>query len=514
MESVYLLAAAVSGLLLGISFPPVGLWFLSFFALVPLLWSFDNTRHLSLSYTLRLAAIFAISFMGSYHSWILQLTAFAPTWGVVLLFIAAIVFFSLYYVVCLGVARYFSKWISWPIALWCCWIIMEYLRQFGPLASTGGAIGYSISGISSLRQLSAIGGVPLLSAVVLLINFNMYGLARSKYRLAAISGIITLHLVALGWFIHNSPLPIPTIPVSIIQPNHEQHFKMDNRHTAQIHTDIIHLATTAANSSANPQIIVAPETITPWFNLHSYSFIFPMSKLLYEHPTTFIFGTPTKENGLIYNSVISAYVDHHQLQTSRSSKKHLMPFGEYWPQRSLLEWLNLGDITAGADYTASTRYELLNIGTANIKAGSLVCLEATYPNIAHEFSRQGASLFVVLANNAWFFSSSAAAKLLQFSQIRAVETKRWVIQSANTGISAIIAPDGRIVSALGLNQKGILNGYIAPITDTTFYTRYGDVFVIIVIAFLITIRMRVLFQTQKNPSSPNPFLKRLRRKSY
>ena len=116
-----------------------------------------------------------------------------------------------------------------------------------------------------------------------------------------------------------------------------------------------------------------------------------------------------------------------------------------------------------------------------LRFGALICFESTFSSMARRFAASGADFLVVITNDAWYGLSAGAAAHHNLSLLRAVETRRYVLRCANTGISSIIAPTGRILATLGLGQSGILRATITPKTDycATLFTRFGNAWLVL-----------------------------------
>jgi len=156
----------------------------------------------------------------------------------------------------------------------------------------------------------------------------------------------------------------------------------------------------------------------------------------------------------------------------RYDKVHLVPFGEYVPWRSRLSWIGAisqipVDRVAGASVDTVSQPGLPAYGTP-------ICFENSFPAIPRAFVRGGATFLVVPVNNASYGLTAAAAQHLQMSQVRAVETGRWVVDAGVAGISAFIDPAGVIVGRTGLFETAILRGQVRPSTHRTIYARFGD----------------------------------------
>lgn len=131
--------------------------------------------------------------------------------------------------------------------------------------------------------------------------------------------------------------------------------------------------------------------------------------------------------------------------------------------------------------------------------GGGLCLESVYPGYFRMSVLRGAQVLVVLLNNAWFFNSSAAQEHLQMSIFRAVENNRYLVQVANTGISAIVDPRGAVIQRSRLGEKRILTGRVDDSLKMSFYTRFGDWIVIVSGIYLI---LALIMSRRGRVSSP------------
>ena len=122
--------------------------------------------------------------------------------------------------------------------------------------------------------------------------------------------------------------------------------------------------------------------------------------------------------------------------------------------------------------------------------GVQICLEILFPNFVRQQVVGGAEILLNLTNDAWFGTTSAPYQHFAEAVLRAVEMGRWVVRSANTGISGIIAPSGRVVARSELNESVWLQGVVVPRRSPTVYVRIGDAFawacVVISLVALVT----------------------------
>jgi apolipoprotein N-acyltransferase len=233
-------------------------------------------------------------------------------------------------------------------------------------------------------------------------------------------------------------------------------------------------ALSAAGSGAGepgPDLLVWPETPGPFRLAPGAGFRLRMEALARELDAHVLVGyidfrdeMPTNSAGLL-----SPEGD----QVSRYDKIHLVPFGEYVPLRRVFFFAEslvrqVGDFAPGTEYTISP--------FRGRRIAATICYEDVFPALMRQFTRRGAQAIVNITNDGWFGSSSAPYQHLRMAIVRAVENRRYLIRAANTGISAVIDPYGRVVSATALGERTTLEGVVGYRTDLTFYVRFGNVF--------------------------------------
>ena len=181
-------------------------------------------------------------------------------------------------------------------------------------------------------------------------------------------------------------------------------------------------------------------------------------------------GTPDHATR-IFNS--AALVSPSGDWVARYDKLHLVPFGEYVPFQRLFSFAGgltkeVGDFTPG-----SSRAPLPADGS---RVGVFICYESIFPDEVRQYAQQGAQVFFNLSNDGWYGDSGAYAQHLKQARMRAVENARWLLRDTNTGVTASIDPDGRVVAALPRKTRAALAAPYALSDVTTFYTRHGDWF--------------------------------------
>ncbi len=160
---------------------------------------------------------------------------------------------------------------------------------------------------------------------------------------------------------------------------------------------------------------------------------------------------------------------------SRYDKMHLVPFGEYVPLR---RWARFAErLTAEvSDFSAGSEFVVSPLPGGRMAA--FVCYEAIFPNQVRRFVKDGAQVLVNISNDGWFGSSSARYQHLLMARMRAIENARYLLRTTNTGITALIRPDGALADRLPPDQPGVLRARWSFEDRKTFYSEHGDWFAI------------------------------------
>ena len=155
----------------------------------------------------------------------------------------------------------------------------------------------------------------------------------------------------------------------------------------------------------------------------------------------------------------------------RYVKRHPVPFGEYIPFRSLVRQVTDKVDLVPRDFVAGTDVGVLDVGP--VRVGDVICFEVAYDDLVRDVVTGGGSVIVVQTNNATFGRSGETAQQLAMGRLRAVEHGRAVLVAATSGISAVIAPDGRTVDSAPVFTREVLSAQVPTRTGTTLATRLG-----------------------------------------
>ncbi|MBI2821470.1 MAG: apolipoprotein N-acyltransferase [Acidobacteria bacterium] len=467
------LAAALSGFLLASAFPHFDWSFPAFFALAPLFYLLERARgkqlfllpwaSLTLFFLLLLYWIPRVMVVYGGLSWVASLLLY-------LLLCLALALFYLPAVVCFAFMRVVRPWLAY-LAFPLAWVTCDLLRNFWMVNGfPWGAVGYSQ--IDRLwAQVADLGGIYLVTFLVVAVNAAVaYAwLYRSPaVPAAAAVGILTLAGM-YGWQkIREDSLP-STLRVGIVQPLIEMNLSgaaLRGKYLEEIPAAVEELASQGA------RLIVVPEAPTEFDYYGDPPFRETMQRLAAQNQVALIFNNTTlADSGGYYNSMIFLRPD--GLPAGRYDKIHLVPFGEYVPGG---RWLRFVRPLVQEVSSFSPGAGIRVVSQGGVRIGGFICYEAVFPELVRQFAATGAELLVNITNDGWYGKSAAAAQHLQMARMRAIETRRFLVRAANSGISAVVEPTGRVQRQLGIFQQGAFVAEIRPLQMQSFYVSRGDLF--------------------------------------
>ncbi|MDQ6995380.1 MAG: apolipoprotein N-acyltransferase, partial [Mariprofundaceae bacterium] len=371
------------------------------------------------------------------------------------------------------ICRKLAAWSQLPYALLILLpstiIIMEYLRGHLFTGLPWTALGNLLLDTPAVGWLSVwgvYGGalLPVWLAVSLAFLWQKH-----QRRYACISLVSLFAVIALTPSIN---MPTSDIKkVALIQPNIPQ----DERWNSDVLANTLNTLTQlSADAAAQVDLIVWPEAAVPFYLSRLPSWHAWLTQQMQPWQTPVLFGglkyfpkQDISQNGLYLfegNDMPEAFVGKH----------HLVPFGEYVP--SWLPWMRKIGVDIG-DFSPARDVGVLH--DAHTYYGSLICYESLFPEEARERVQQGAEVLIVVTNDAWYGKSPAAWQHFQASRVRAVEEGRYVLRAANTGITAIIAPDGHVTKSTDWWQTMTLIGDYQLVKVKTLYQQWGDMIAIL-----------------------------------
>ena len=270
------------------------------------------------------------------------------------------------------------------------------------------------------------------------------------------------------------------INVLIVQPNVDPNIKWQNKKRIISFMDSLHLE--AVN--LNPHLVVFPETALPSYLVRDSRTRNMLQKTVNYHNVPLLTGTihTSFEMNKRYYFNSSMFIKPNE-KFNLYSKIHLVPFAEYdlfpaffHPLSKLNINIDRGNFKAGDNYKIFEFNDFL--------FSNLICYESSIPDISRKFVEQGAEFLVIQANDGWLKGSYGPDQHFELARLRAIENRVPIIRSANTGISGVINPDGKIQNKIKIDQEKIIMERVNLSESGSFYTKFGDIFALF--CFLIT----------------------------
>lgn len=499
--------ATLTALLLIFSFPPVALSWMAWVALVPLLYALAQV--VSWRRALWLGWLAGIVFTFFAENWITHsMTRYGglpavAAYGVALLFAAVLALFPALFAV--AMARLLGRFGYWALALApFVWAATEYLRPIFT-GVTWNALGVSQTTHYRIAQLAQFGGAYLISALLVTASALLVMVLRLKQRAVGRAAAVLLMTAAMTFLLPTSQRTIEqqvsaNLTAIGVQPNlspdgeqSPEAFARDLEHNIRLTREAIKRA---PNGFAD--VVIWAESPLAIFYENDPGVRARLDALARETGSYFIISTATRDDGRYYNSVhtISPRDQASSAPVRRYDKMRLVPFGEYVPWRSLLGRFvppMVGDFTPGREAIVNTlrleteRAAIVDSAEANalggierttnfVRTGSFICYEAAYPELVRRFVQRGATLLINVSNDAWFGNTAGARQHLEHARLRAIENDRDLLRVTNSGITALLTADGRVVDPLPVFTPGAQVWATQARRGQTFYVRHGDWF--------------------------------------
>lgn len=359
------------------------------------------------------------------------------------------------------------------------WILIEYFRGywvlngFPWLQAAYSQLETPLAGYIPILGVYGTGFLAALTASIIAFIFQT-----RKHRLLLTAVLVILwstgsFLQSIKW---TDAIGEP-IRVSLIQGNITQ----DKKWLPEYKLNTLRYYKTMTEAHWDSAVIVWPETSIPaYLSEVNDWFLLPLNKAAQQHNTDLIVSLPAHGNSEDekFNAVMTL-----GKETGMYRKKHLLPFGEYLPWQPVSGFIlnnlaiRLGNFTPGG------------IDQPLLKAGGYpfitsICYEDAFGD-AGIIGLPNAAYLVNVTNDGWFGHSIEPYQHLQIARMRAMETGRFLLRSTNTGVTAIVAPDGKIINEAPLFAATVLTGKITPMGGMTPYAIAGDKPVIIALMILL-----------------------------
>jgi apolipoprotein N-acyltransferase len=467
-----LVIAVVGGLALEAAFPPTGIW--PFAAVAPALLVIALWRR-SLRGSFLVGLAFGLAFFVPLLSWLINVAWYA--WAA--LAIAEAVIFGLF---AIG-QRLMLRLPGWPVAVGCWWVGVEAFRGRWPYAFPWGRLAMSQAQAPTARWV-AIGGPPLLTFLLALAGATLAWLVLAPYpvrrRIVPALGFAAAAGLVLAGGLLPSGEPgagVPNAEVAAVQGN-VPHSRTLAKQLADTDVTGNHAAATEqlaaqvkAGSRQAPDVVIWPEDsadIDPSTDPYIYATISDAVAAI-DRPV--LIGTllqnPLRNAGQLWlpgRGPVAIYV-----------KRQLVPFGEYIPFRGLISSFSSLPSLQPVNFTAGHKAVVFHIG--KVRLGDVICYEVGFDNLVSSEVTAGANLLTEQTNDADFELDGQLGETLQqlaMARIRAIEFDRSMVVAGTTGVSAIIAPDGTLISQSRTWQRALLEARVPLLSKATLAERLGE----------------------------------------
>ena len=467
-------AAVVSGLLFALAFPPYGWAILLPLAMVP--WLAALTIEQSRGRALASGFLFGLAYWCASIPWIVYVvTRYGgqpPALGVVSLLILAAILAQWPALVAWGTAACAPARSGWRlVAFPLLWLASEHARSFvyggfpwnltavalarRPLwiqsASVWGAygVGLLVMSVSALIVRSVLwrrpGGIVVAALLVLLV------------RTSGASRLGTPYAKSLA----------PEISVAVLQPNVTEEMRRASGGGAAIYRQVLDQVRAAA--AHRPDLIVVPESAFPTYWERSEALRADLQSAARDCGCAILFNDVDLSEGTRYYNA-ARLLTPRGLAPATYRKIHLVPFGEYVPLPRLFFFVRQISAEIGEFSAAS---EAVVLRAPPLAVGMGVCYEILYPSLPREEARRGANLLATISNDSWYGKAGAQEQHFSGALLRSVETGRYLVRAAITGISGLADDRGRVRAELPAGQAGILYGRARLLSGKTFWARGG-----------------------------------------
>jgi apolipoprotein N-acyltransferase len=346
-------------------------------------------------------------------------------------------------------------------------------------------LGYSQTTVLPIAQFASLFGVYGVSMLVAAVSAGLATYAaglrhRQGYggRSAPLAVVFTIVIgvavwggrrAAMGEWTHTGE----PIRVGLIQGNIDQNEKVEASRAGAIFQDYLRMTRQAIGERA--EFVLWPESSTPFRFEDDLFAAAQIRRLAQQARLTILFGSDQFVRGAngaptrYYNSAFLVQPDGTTGGVYR--KMHLVPFGEYVPAKKLF-FFAAPLVQAVSDFSAGEDAVLLPVG--NHLVSTAICYEVVYPDLVRRFVTGGSEMLTTITNDAWFGPTSAPYQHFEQASMRAIEEGRYLVRSANTGISGIVDPYGRVVERTAIFQPAVVVGEARFLRTSTFYARHGD----------------------------------------
>ncbi|MCI0370095.1 MAG: apolipoprotein N-acyltransferase [candidate division NC10 bacterium] len=470
----------LSGALLASAFPPLDWWPAAFVGLLPLLLATAGQPPARAAW---LGFASGIAFALLSIPWIVvTMVRYGqmPWWGAVAVLLALSAYLACYPAAfTFALSRFPLPPAAFPVGAAALWTALEYLRTYALSGFPWNLLGYSQLPNLPFAQVASVTGVYgvsfllVLATAALAVPFLPGMPRRGAWRIVGAAALLVGAAHAAGiWALRGTDTAAAPLQVGVVQGNIEQAFKWSPAALDLTLGKYARLSAEAASGGVD--LVVWPETAAPLLLRQDPARLAQVRALAESLGRPLLVGAPDRAAGepvRLLNSAILLGPDGRLL--AKYDKMHLVPFGEYVPLRPLLFFVD--KIATGiGEFVPGEARTMFRVPGGTFAAS--ICFEVIFPAEVRAAVAGGAEFLVNITNDAWFGRSAAPAQHLRMAAFRALETRRYLARAANTGISAVVDPYGRVLASTPLFEEAVLVQGVIPRRDLTPYVRFGDWF--------------------------------------
>ena len=463
-------AAALSGLLFALAFPPVGAVVLLPLALVP--WLVVLAGEESPPRALVSGLVFGLVHWCAAIPWIVYVVTHyggqSAVMGVVCLVILALILAEWPAIV--GFATVAAAPAGSPLRLVVfpiLWAASEHARAVVYKGFPWNLTGHALFRHPIWMQTASFWGVVGLGGLVAAVAALLAAFVRSR-RILPLAAAAAVALAAGGWGAERLVRPVPSggeLTVALLQPNQAEEMRATPDGAARSYAEVLSLAREAGDRL--PALIVVPESAFPLYWDRSERLRQDLATIAHDG-SSILFNDVAEEGDRYYNA--ARLLTPRGLAGAPYRKVHLVPFGEYVPLPKLFFFVRQISTEIGA-FSAADSPEVVHSGPVAIGVG--ICYEILYPSLARRETAAGANLLATISNDSWYGRAGAQEQHFAGAVLRAVENERWLLRAAITGVSGIVDPRGRIAAESKPDTRALVEGRVRLVDTTTAWTRWG-----------------------------------------
>ena len=379
----------------------------------------------------------------------------------------------------------------------------EYMHTLTPFGVPWGRLAVGQTGwLPIIQSISLFGSYFITFLMILFVFLTVRAFAEHKggnKKKAIVSLSIALFIFFSNITFGCVKMAIPekntdTVNVAAVQGNIRFEDKWADK---AAHTMDIYGQLTEECSNNGAELIIWPETALPYDMTESYRMENYFSELGKAVNCEVIVTCFESDKNGVYNTARLVTADG-TIDDTVYKKRHLVPFGEYIPLEGFVTAVfpPLTELCSTMEQiTPGSETEIIE--TKNGKLGMLICFDSIYEDLCRQSSNDGAELIAISTNDSWFTGTCALQQHHAQARLRAVENGRYIVRSANTGISSVISPTGEITDALEENREGYVVSSVRFIKEKTLYTVTGNVFLLLCFLYLPLFVLYVLIDKKK-----------------